>query len=94
MASTPATELAEEILSDCLAYGTWPSRALDTLIDRALDEDDEFVARAATRALFSIVIERFADLFEPSLCEVYARLFSHVISRALPEYSAEDLLVR
>jgi ADP-heptose:LPS heptosyltransferase len=40
------------------------------------------------------VIERFADLFEPELCEVYARLFSHVISRALPEYSAEDLYLR
>lgn len=94
MASTPATELAQRIVEDCLAYGTWPSRALDALIERALDEDDEFVARNATRALFSIVIERFADLFEPSLCEVYARLFSHVISRALPEYPADDLLIR
>jgi hypothetical protein len=64
------------------------------LIERALDEDDEFLARNATRALFSIIIERFADLFEPSLCEVYARMFSHVISRALPEYNAEDLYNR
>jgi ADP-heptose:LPS heptosyltransferase len=63
-------------------------------VARALDEDDEFLARNATRALFSIVIERFADLFEPELCEVYARLFSQVIARALPEYSAEDLYVR
>jgi len=94
LASTPATELAQEIVEDCLAYGSWPSRALDALITRALDEEDEFLARNATRAFFSIVIERFADLFEPSLCEVYARLFSHVISRALPEYSAEDLYLR
>jgi len=94
LASIPAADLAQEIVDDCLNYGTWPSRALDALIERALDEDDEFVARNATRALFSIVIERFADLFEPSLCEVYARLFSHVISRALPEYPAEDLLIR
>jgi hypothetical protein len=94
LASTPATELAHEIVEDCLSYGTWPSRALDALIERALDDDDEFLARNATRALFSIVIERFADLFEPGLCEVYARLFSHVISRALPEYSAEDLYLR
>ena len=94
MASTPAAELANEIVDGCLAYGTWPSRTLDTLITRALDDDDEFLARNATRALFSIVIERFADLFEPSLCEVYARLFSHVISRALPEYDAEDLYLR
>lgn len=94
MASTSEIELAREIIDDCLAYGTWPSRALDALIDRALEEEEEFVARSATRALFSIVIERLGDLFEPSLCEVYAKLFAHVISRALPEYSAEDLLLR
>jgi hypothetical protein len=94
LASTPAAELAQEIVDDCLTYGSWPSRALDTLITRALDEEDEFLARNATRALFSIVIERFADLFQPELCEVYARLFSHVISRALPEYAAEDLYLR
>ncbi len=94
MASTPATELAREILDSCLCYGTWPARPLDALIDRALDEEDQFVARAATRAFFSIVIERLADLFEPSLCDIYAKLFTHVISRALPDYDAGDLLLR
>ncbi len=94
MASTSEIELAQQIINDCLTYGTWPSRALDALIERALDEEQEFVARSATRALFSIVIERLGDLFEPSLCEVYAKLFSHVISRALPEYRADDLLLR
>ncbi len=94
MANTPATELAHEILDSCLKYGTWPARALDALIERALDDEDEFAARAATRALFAIVIERLGDLFEPSLCEIYAKLFAHVISRALPEYSAEDLVLR
>ncbi|MCU1293158.1 MAG: ADP-heptose:LPS heptosyltransferase-like protein, partial [Bryobacterales bacterium] len=44
--------------------------------------------------MFGILIERLGDLFEPSLCEVYARLFSHVIARALPDYDAQDLLVR
>ncbi len=94
MASIPASELAQEILEAALRDGTWPPRALDALIERALDEDDEFVARAATRALFSIVIERLGDLFDPALCEVYARLFAHVISRALPEYKIGDLLLR
>ena len=94
MASTPATELAQQILDSCLEYGTWPARPLDALIERALDEEDQFAAQAATRALFGIVIERLGDLFEPSLCEIYARLFVHVISRALPEYKAEDLLLR
>ena len=94
MASIPASELAQEIIDACLQDGTWPARQLDALIDRALDEDDLFVARAATRALFAVVIERLGDLFEPLLCEVYARLFSYVIARALPAYAAEDLLLR
>ena len=94
MASIPACELAREILDACLRDGTWPSRPLDDLIERALDDDDPFLASAATSALFGIVIERLADLFEPSLCDVYARLFSHVIARALPEYDRDDLLLR
>ena len=94
MASTSAIELAQEIIDECLTYGTWSNRTLDALVERSLDETDEFVARAATRALFSIVIERLADLFEPALCEIYVRLFTRVIARAIPDYNAEDLLVR
>jgi ADP-heptose:LPS heptosyltransferase len=94
LANIPANELALEILDACLRDGTWPARALEDLIERALDEDDPFVAVAANRALFSIVIERLGDLFEPSLCDVYARLFSHIIARALPEYNAQELLLR
>jgi Glycosyltransferase family 9 (heptosyltransferase) len=33
----------------------------------------------------SIVVERLADLFEPRLCDVYARLFFDVIARVCPE---------
>ncbi|MBV9081491.1 MAG: hypothetical protein JOZ62_02350 [Acidobacteriaceae bacterium] len=94
MASISARELAQEILDACLRDGTWPARTLDALVQRALDEDDPFTAGAATRALFGIVIERLGDLFEPSLCDVYARMFSHVIARALPEYDSHDLYVR
>ncbi len=94
MASIPATELAQEILDACLRDGTWPARALDALVQRALDQSDPFVARNATRALFSIIIERLGDLFEPGLCEVYGRLFSHVIARALPDCHPDELLLR
>jgi ADP-heptose:LPS heptosyltransferase len=94
LASTPANELAREILDSCLKDGTWPTRVLDDLIERALDEEEQFTAIAATRALFGIVIEQLGDLFEPSLCDVYARLFSHVIARALPEYNASELALR
>ncbi|MGC2656713.1 MAG: hypothetical protein WA324_01970 [Bryobacteraceae bacterium] len=93
MANTSARELAEQILAGCLEDGTWPGRTLDGLIERALDEN-EVIAAFATRALFGILIERLGDLFEPSLCDVYARLFSVVISRAMPEYSADELLLR
>ena len=94
MVSISANELAREILDACLNEGTWPTRALDALIERALDEDDPFRAVAATRALFGVLIERLADLFEPSLCDLYAQLFSYVISRALPEYDPAELLLR
>jgi hypothetical protein len=63
-----------ELLDLCLRGETWPSDVLD----RAIAEDDG-------RALFSIVVERLGDLFEPRLCDVYARLFTQVIERAAPE---------
>ncbi len=94
MASTSANDLAREVLDACLRDRTWPSRALDDLIERALDEEDLFVARAATHALFGTVIEALGDLFAPDLCDVYARLFARVIARALPEYNSDDLLLR
>jgi ADP-heptose:LPS heptosyltransferase len=81
-------------LDACLHYGTWPARPLDALVERALDPQDPFVAGAAARALFGIVIERLGDLFEPALCDVYARLFAYIVARALPAYNAEDLLLR
>ena len=64
------------------------------MIIRALDEEDQLVSINATRALFSIVIEQLGDLFEPSLCDVYSKLFAHVISRGLPEFNADELLLR
>jgi len=94
LASIPANELALEILDACLQDGTWPARSLEDLIERALDEEEPYVATTANRALFSIVIERLGDLFEPALCDVYARLFSHIISRALPVYESRELLRR
>jgi len=48
------------------------------LLDRAIAEDDG-------RLLMSIVVERLGDLFEPRLCDTYARLFSEVIARVCPE---------
>jgi ADP-heptose:LPS heptosyltransferase len=91
--STSALDLARQVIDACLTEGTWPGRALDALIERALGEDKR-IAAEASRAFFSVVIERLADLFEPKLCDVYARLFSLVIARALPEFQAVDLIHR
>ena len=63
-----------DLLEHCLAGAPWPEHLLD-LCSQA----------AATRALFRIVVEHLADLFEPRLCGVYADLFSEVIARRIPD---------
>lgn len=93
MESISPSELAVELLNHCLRGGQWPEELLDALTDEALDED-EATALGASRALFAIVVERLADLFEPKLCDVYARLFARVIERAKPELRARDLVSR
>jgi ADP-heptose:LPS heptosyltransferase len=94
LVSISALDLAQEILDDCLKDGTWPSRALEALIERALDVEEPITAANATRALFGVVIERLGDLFEPKLCDVYARMFAHIVSRTFPDHAAEDLFLR
>ncbi len=93
MESTSALDLAQQVIDTCLADRTWPAKALDALIERALGEDKR-IAAEASRAFFSLVVERLADLFEPALCDVYARLFSRVIARALPEFESIELIYR
>lgn len=65
---------SRELLDYCLRGEPWPS----SLLDRAMAEDEG-------RALLSIVVERLGDLFEPSLCATYEKLFREVISHAAPE---------
>jgi glycosyl transferase family 9 (putative heptosyltransferase) len=69
LASTCST-----LLELCLRGEPWPA----DLVDSCIAEDDG-------RALLSVVVERLGDLFEPRLCDVYARLFTQVIERAAPE---------
>jgi len=81
--NTSADSLAQKLLDHCLAGTPFPERLLDDLL-----EGDR------SRALFRVVVERLADLFEPSLCEVYADLFSEVIARRIPVLHAEHMLAR
>jgi ADP-heptose:LPS heptosyltransferase len=76
-------KLAQELLEHCVASRPWPEQLLD-----------ELIAKRGDRALFRIVVERLADLFEPSLCRVYADLFSQVIARRIPGLHADHLAAR
>lgn len=93
MESISPSELAVELLNHCLRGSRWPEDVLEALAGEALDEDERLAA-PATRALFSIVVERLADLFEPRLCDSYARLFARVIEMGLPELKAGELVRR
>lgn len=90
MASTSPSELAARLLHACLSGEPCPEDALDALASAALDPSPATAAEAA-RALFSGLAEPLADLFEPSLCEAYAALFSRIFARALPAFPAAEL---
>ncbi len=81
MENTSADSLAQELLDHCLAARPWPEQLIDKLL-----------ASGGDHALFRIVVERLADLFEPRLCGVYAELFSEVIARRNPALHASHLL--
>ena len=86
-------ELAHELLGYCLDTGEWPAELLHRLISLAVSDNfDDSVA--ASRALFGIVVERLGDLFEPRLCDVYARMFSEVCERVIEGVNASELLNR
>ena len=79
MANTSAAKL----LQCCIDGDPWA----DALLRDALNEE-------GGRAFFRIVVERLGDLFEPRLCNEYARLFARAIEIARPEMKADDLLRR
>jgi ADP-heptose:LPS heptosyltransferase len=81
--NTSADSLARELLDHCLAGAPFRERLVDDLL-----EGDR------SRALFRIVVERLADLFEPRLCSVYADLFSEVIARRIPGLHGDHLVAR
>lgn len=70
MASTSCSELAAEVLEQCL-------RGEPDLPPRLLEQ-------ACSAELFRVVVEGLADRFEPRLCEVYAALFSQVFAPLVP----------
>jgi ADP-heptose:LPS heptosyltransferase len=83
LASTSCNELAGQLLASCLNGERWP----DALLDKLTTPD-------CSDALFRVVVERLADLFDPRHCDTYADLFSAVIARAIPDLKAADLRAR
>lgn len=86
-------DLALELFQRCLQGGEFSKSVLDALLDQALG-DDAAAARCASQALFRGVAERLADCFEPRLCDAYAEVFSHVLSRACGRWEPDALLER
>jgi hypothetical protein len=83
LASTSCNELAAELLAICLNGERWPDALLDKLTTPVCSD-----------ALFRVVVERLADLFDPRHCDTYADLFSAVIAGSMPDLKAADLRAR
>ncbi len=90
MANISSNELAGQILDCCLHGSPWSDKTLLTLLEEANGDTPQI----ASRALFTGIVERLGDLFEPRLCDTYAQLFSEVIAYVRPEFSAGQLLER
>ena len=88
MESISAIEQARELLGYCLRGEPWPEPLAHNLIAAAATD------AAASRALFTVVVERLGDLFEPALCDTYAELFARAIEYVDPELRAKDLVHR
>jgi ADP-heptose:LPS heptosyltransferase len=69
-------------LAQCLAG--YPPRELP----RAL------LTNPCGQALFGVIVEGLADRFEPSLCDVYARMFANAVSQVVEGVDPISLVVR
>jgi hypothetical protein len=82
LTSTSCDAIARDLLERCLG-GEAPAE-----LPSALGED------ACGHSLFGVWVEGLADRFEPELCDVYARLFSQAVARAVPGVDAAALVAR
>jgi ADP-heptose:LPS heptosyltransferase len=106
--SNQVEHLALEFLSRFRREGIYLRDHITRLVETALSED-EAEAKAATRAIFTSLVEKLADSFDPAAVSLYNRVFAHVIAhcranrrgeaidRALNRFqlrSEDDLLAR
>ncbi len=71
-------QLAEQFWRDVATTGDY-HRDLIACLSEMATAPDESAVRAATEALFSLLVERLADSFEPVGVRLYNRLFAQVI---------------
>jgi len=71
-------QLVAEFLSDYRASGVYPRDRIARLTELATAHDTQ-TAESATRALFTALVERLADSFEPEAVSLYNRAFAQVI---------------
>jgi ADP-heptose:LPS heptosyltransferase len=70
-----------------------PAGPLRQLIKCASAADPQS-ALAGSRALFQVLVEGLADLFEPRLCDAYAEIFSEAIAFLSPVHKPAGLFAR
>lgn len=70
--------LASEFLSRAREAGDYSRESITALAEMAVSED-EATAKAATRSIFTSLVEPLADSFDPRAVSLYNRLFAQLI---------------
>ncbi len=77
-AESKAHSLASEFHSRARETGDYSRESVKALAEMAVSED-EATAKAATRAIFTSLVEPLADSFDPRAVSLYNRLFAQLI---------------
>jgi ADP-heptose:LPS heptosyltransferase len=87
LASTSPEQVARELLRLSLEGAAWPEESVRFVAGAADSE-------AATKAIFTGLVEPLADRFDPSLCDTYALEFSRVLASVVEDLDADRLVAR
>lgn len=88
---TSQTErLASEFLTSFHREGVYLDDHISRLADFALS-DDEAMAKSASRAIFTSLIERLADSFDPVAVSLYNQLFAQIVARCRADHRGEAI---
>ncbi|HJZ67531.1 MAG TPA: hypothetical protein VKF81_05250 [Blastocatellia bacterium] len=87
---TGAEQLIEEFLSESRASGNYSRERITRLAELATSENPE-VAELASRAFFTLLVERLADSFEPKAVTLYNRVFAQLIQSCRKDRRAHSI---